>query len=54
MKRQHLFKFKLFSAIFDTEQSKDDVKCIIIDLTFIAFERFKMLLFHNTFYFNKL
>ena len=42
MKKQHLFR--LFSAIFDTQQSKVDVMYVkvtlFIDLTFIAFERY--------------
>ena len=29
MKKQHLFEYRLFSAIFDTQQSKDVVICII-------------------------
>ena len=37
MKKQHLFEYMLFSAIFDTQQSKDDV---ILDLIFTALERF--------------
>ena len=37
MKKQHLFEYRLFSAIFDTQQSKDDV---IMDLNFTALERF--------------
>ena len=45
MKKQHLSKYRLFSAIFDTQQSKDDV---IMDLTFTALERFcaTILAFH--------
>ena len=35
MKKQHLYR--LFSAIFDTQQSKDDA---IMDLNFTVFERF--------------
>ena len=30
MKKQHLFKYRLFSAIFDTQQSKDDVIYVIV------------------------
>ena len=30
MKKQHLFEYRLFSAIFDTQQSKDDVIGIIV------------------------
>ena len=29
MKKQHIFEYRLFSAIFDTQQSKDDA----IDVT---------------------
>ena len=43
MKKQHLFLYRLFSASFDTQQSKDDVivrnNDVIMDLTFTAFER---------------
>ena len=37
MKRHDLFEYTLFPAVFDTQQSKDDV---IVDLTFTTFERF--------------
>ena len=37
MKKQHLFEYRLFPAVFYTQQSKDHV---IMDLTFTAFERF--------------
>ena len=30
MKKQHLFEYRLFSTIFDTQQSKDDVIGIIV------------------------
>ena len=30
MKKQHLFEYRLFSAVFDTQQSKDDVIGIIV------------------------
>ena len=30
MKKQHLFEHGLFSAIFDTQQSKDDFICVIV------------------------
>ena len=30
MKKQRLFEYRLFSAIFDTEQSKDDVIAVIV------------------------
>ena len=36
MKKQHLFLYRLFLAISDTQQSEDDV---IMDLTVIAFDR---------------
>ena len=29
-KKQHLFEYRLFSAIFDTQQSKDDVIDVIV------------------------
>ena len=29
MKKKHLFDYRLFSAIFDTQQSKDDVIGVI-------------------------
>ena len=29
MKKQHLFEYRVFSAIFDTQQSKDDVIGVI-------------------------
>ena len=37
MKKQHLFEYRLFSAVFDPQQSKDDA---LMDLTFTALERF--------------
>ena len=37
MKKQYLFEYRLFSAVFDTQQSEDDA---IMDLTFTALERF--------------
>ena len=37
MKKQLLFECRLFSAVFDTQQGKDNVN---IDLTFTALERF--------------
>ena len=44
MKKQHLFEYRLFSVIFDTQQSKNDVigghSDVILDLTFTVFERF--------------
>ena len=43
MKKQPLFEYRLFSAIFDTQQSKYDVIAVsdvILDLTFTALERF--------------
>ena len=45
MKKQRLFDvYRLFSAAFDTQQSKDDVKRhhsdVIMDLTFTALEKF--------------
>ena len=30
MKKQHLFEYRLFSAIFDTQQSKDDVIGVMV------------------------
>ena len=30
MKKQHLFQYRLFSAVFDTQQSKDDVINVIV------------------------
>ena len=30
MKKQHLFEYRLFSAIFDTQQRKDDVIGVIL------------------------
>ena len=30
MKKQHLFEYRLFSAVFDTQQSKDDVIGVIV------------------------
>ena len=30
MKKQHLFKYRLFSAIFDTQHRKDDVIYVIV------------------------
>ena len=30
MKKQHLFEYKLFSAIYDTQQSKDDAIGVIV------------------------
>ena len=30
MKKQHLFEYRLFSGIFDTQQSKDDVMGVIM------------------------
>ena len=36
MKKQHLFEYRLFSAIFDTQQSKDDVIGIIVTSFFIS------------------
>ena len=30
MKKQHLFEYGLFSAIFDAQQSKDDVIGVIV------------------------
>ena len=37
MKKQHLFYYRLFSAIFDTQQSKDDV---IMDLCLLHLRDF--------------
>ena len=36
MKKQHLFKYRLFSAIFDTQQGKDDVIFVIVTLLSIC------------------
>ena len=30
MKKQHLFEYRLFSAVFDTQRSKDDVIGVIV------------------------
>ena len=30
MKKQHKFEYRLLSAIFDTQQSKDDVMDVIV------------------------
>ena len=30
MKKQHLFEYRLFSAVFDSQQSKDDVIDVIV------------------------
>ena len=44
MKKQYLFEYRLFSAIFYTQQRKDNVigsySDVIMDLTFTALERF--------------
>ena len=41
MKKQHLYEYRLFSAIFDTQQSKDDVIGVMgVIVTFTVFERF--------------
>ena len=36
MKKQHLFEYRLFSAVFDTQQSKDDVIGIIVTSLWIC------------------
>ena len=36
MKKQHLFEYRLFSAIFDTQQSKDDVIGVIVTSFWIS------------------
>ena len=45
MKKQHLFEYRLFLAVFDTQQSKDDVtrrhSDVIMDSTFTVLERFR-------------
>ena len=30
MKKQHLFEYRLFSAVFDAQQKKDDVIGVIV------------------------
>ena len=35
MKKQHLFEYRLFSEVFDTQQNKDDVIGIIVTLLWI-------------------
>ena len=43
MKNLYLFEYGLFSAVFDIQQSKDDVRRhsdVILALTFTAPERF--------------
>ena len=30
MKKQHLFEYRLFSAVFDIQQSKDEVIGVIV------------------------
>ena len=35
MKKQHLFKYRLFSAVFDARQSKDDVIDVIVTSVWI-------------------
>ena len=41
MKKQHLFENRQFSAIFDTQHSKDDVIGVIVTSFWICyFERF--------------
>ena len=37
MKKEHLFEKRLFSAIFDNQQSKDDVKDVIVTSLWIDF-----------------
>ena len=44
MKKQHLFEYRLFSAVFDTRQRKERRhRCysdVTMDLTITVFERF--------------
>ena len=50
--KQHLFEYRLFSAIFDTQQNKEDVKDDLIVTSlwiFTAFERFCLENFHAKF-----
>ena len=37
MKKQHLFEYRLFSAVFDTQQSKDDIIGVIVTSLWILF-----------------
>ena len=40
MKKHHLFEYRMFSVIYDTQQSKDDIIYVILVSTFIFFERY--------------
>ena len=51
MKKQHLFEYRLFSAVFETQQTKNDV---IMDLTFTALERFCAIVLSCQFFFANL
>ena len=48
MKKQHLFEYWLFSAIFDTQRSKDDVIGIIVTSVWIWLNCFWEILCHIT------